>query len=390
MPTLTITKNYADDTVLTEAQLDSAFGSVTTFLNTTGIDDDNIQAGGVGTTSIADDAVTNVKIADDSVNMLQIQDEVRRTPGYIQNIGLAAAQTSVAADSIRVQGADGTALSTSNPGYVVLPDTSNPGQITVFEVTSNVTLDLTGAHCGLGGRGDYSDVLFAVIAINDAGTLTWGARLYTNETTALDSKDSTTQASVTTSTSILVNNSLSGDSRCHNVGWFKANFDDTGGSSEYLWTVQTGYDDIGMGSIEDWTVVCQYTSDNGQSLPNNTTTDLIYEDRERDHYSFYNTSTGVATLPFTGLYRVVATTRFSGATAANRAYMRIRDGGGSTVAVGTMTGVVSSDNVQNVIGEFEGAAGDTIKISIFQNTGSSVSLSNTSNDNRLSIACKIQ
>lgn len=47
MPTLAITTNYSAWSVLTQAHLDDAFGSITTFMNTTKIDSDNIQSGGV-------------------------------------------------------------------------------------------------------------------------------------------------------------------------------------------------------------------------------------------------------------------------------------------------------------------------------------------------------
>lgn len=47
MPTLTITKTYADGEVLLEADLDAIRSSITTFFNTTKIDDDNIQAAGI-------------------------------------------------------------------------------------------------------------------------------------------------------------------------------------------------------------------------------------------------------------------------------------------------------------------------------------------------------
>jgi hypothetical protein len=94
MPTLTTTRNYADATVLTEAQLDAAFDSLETFLNSTKIDSTNIQSGGVAeanlatgavteaklgaaavtTTKVADSAVTTAKIADLNVTTAKIND----------------------------------------------------------------------------------------------------------------------------------------------------------------------------------------------------------------------------------------------------------------------------------------------------------------------------
>lgn len=52
MPTLSITKTYADGNILTEADLDNIRSSIQTFFNTTGIDSSNIQAGGVSVSDI--------------------------------------------------------------------------------------------------------------------------------------------------------------------------------------------------------------------------------------------------------------------------------------------------------------------------------------------------
>lgn len=63
MPTLSITKTYQDGDILTEADLDNICDSVETFLNSTGIDSDNIgtaiivSKGGTGATSLTDTAL---------------------------------------------------------------------------------------------------------------------------------------------------------------------------------------------------------------------------------------------------------------------------------------------------------------------------------------------
>jgi len=63
MPTFTMTKNWDDGTVLTESQLDDIKSSVETFLNTTKLDGDNIQTGGIPTAALANSCVTADKIA---------------------------------------------------------------------------------------------------------------------------------------------------------------------------------------------------------------------------------------------------------------------------------------------------------------------------------------
>lgn len=52
MPNLSVTKTYQDGDILTEADLDNIRESIETFFNTTGIDTDNIQAGGVNVSDI--------------------------------------------------------------------------------------------------------------------------------------------------------------------------------------------------------------------------------------------------------------------------------------------------------------------------------------------------
>lgn len=63
MPTLTIPRNYSDSSVLTEAQLDAAFDSVETLLNTTLLDSSNLATGAVDSDELASNSVTAAKIA---------------------------------------------------------------------------------------------------------------------------------------------------------------------------------------------------------------------------------------------------------------------------------------------------------------------------------------
>jgi hypothetical protein len=74
MATLTITKSYADGSVLTQAQLDAFCDSVEVFFNTTKINDDNIQTDGItGSTKILSGSVTAGKIAANAVTAEKIE-----------------------------------------------------------------------------------------------------------------------------------------------------------------------------------------------------------------------------------------------------------------------------------------------------------------------------
>lgn len=233
-----------------------------------------LTASAVTTTSIADDAVTTAKLADDSVTAAILADSASTdadravttnhirdaavTPrklsilplGTTINIGLAAATTTNSNDSIKITSADGTALSSTNPGYVMLRSATG-GQIQRFTITADVTILLTGAHWGLGTGGDRTDYPFHVYAINDAGTLKWGVGAVPGLTRLDGADDSASPGSITTTDGILVNSALSASSNAQEIGWFRANFDDTDGAAEDLWAVQTGAMDILMGPAPD-------------------------------------------------------------------------------------------------------------------------------------------
>jgi len=61
--------------------------------------------------------------------------------GYVENLGI-----SYSGSVLSVTGADGTALSSTNPGYVVMQDKSSPGQLKTYEITADQGfIDATGS-----------------------------------------------------------------------------------------------------------------------------------------------------------------------------------------------------------------------------------------------------
>jgi microcystin-dependent protein len=72
MPTVSLTKSYATGSVLTETDLDNIRTGIQTALNTTKLDGDNLQTGGVPTAALADSAVTTAKINDLAVTTAKI------------------------------------------------------------------------------------------------------------------------------------------------------------------------------------------------------------------------------------------------------------------------------------------------------------------------------
>lgn len=163
--------------------------------------------------------------------------------GAFTNLGLGIGS---AATTLRIRSASGN-LSSTSPLHIVLPSTT-AGLLSMFSATANVDIVLTGAHWGLGTKGDFSDVELCVYAINDTGALKWGVSLDGAKTTIASADSDTTATNITAKGDMLVSSALnSGTWPCVRVGWVKADFDDTGGASEDIWDIQTGVGDINVG-----------------------------------------------------------------------------------------------------------------------------------------------
>lgn len=190
--------------------------------------------------------------------------------GDFSNVGLQSATGAVSGDTIKITGA-AAALSSSNPLFINLPVAGSPGLTGVFKATADVSLLLTGAHGGRNTFGDFTDIVFSVYAINDNGTLKFGVCQKPNLRTIVDTNSSATPASVTTYSKMLVNSTLSsGTWPCAQIGWFLADFDDTGGSSEDLWIVQTAAGEICVGApVPSPTGSVIVTTGNGMGVVSN-------------------------------------------------------------------------------------------------------------------------
>jgi len=188
---------------------------------------------------------TNTKAKIDASGVIEYAGA--NSPLWMSNIGIFNDTTSETNDSISIKDAGGASFSTSNPGHIALGAVT-PGQLLDFIVVADVTIDLTGAHWGMGTKGDFNDVKLYVYAINDTSAIKFGVALESGLVTVSDSTSSATGSSVNTSTEMLVNTTLnSGTWACRCIGWVNANFDDTGGASEDLWAVQTDVGDISVG-----------------------------------------------------------------------------------------------------------------------------------------------
>lgn len=73
MASLSTTRNYADGEVLVQADLDAFLDDIETFLNTTKLNDDNIQNSGItGSTKLLNQSVSESKLATGSVTTLKL------------------------------------------------------------------------------------------------------------------------------------------------------------------------------------------------------------------------------------------------------------------------------------------------------------------------------
>src|SRR3990167_8307123 len=174
----------------------------------TGITDLTVADGGTGASTLTDggillgsgtDPVTALGVAGagfgvvgDGTTDPQLVELLSKN-GASLNLAIASATTTNANDSIEITGQEGTALSSTNPGFIALQSATS-GQLSIFQVTSDVTILLTGAH--------------------------WGG--------------------VASATNYVAD-----------IGYVRSNFDDTGGAAEDLWANQTGVGDVITGRTAD-------------------------------------------------------------------------------------------------------------------------------------------
>lgn len=121
MPTLTITKSYADTQVLTEADLDNIKDDIESFLNVTGLDDDNLQNAGITASSkLVDGSITAAKIGTSAVTTAKINDDAVTTAKIADSAVTAAKLATAAINTVVPAGAILPYGGTSDPtGYLL-------------------------------------------------------------------------------------------------------------------------------------------------------------------------------------------------------------------------------------------------------------------------------
>lgn len=101
MPTLTVTKSYSDGAVLNASDLDDIITSIETLINTTGLDDDNIQNSGITASSkLIDGTISAAKIATSAVTTAKINDAAVTTDKLADSSVTAAKLATAAINTV--------------------------------------------------------------------------------------------------------------------------------------------------------------------------------------------------------------------------------------------------------------------------------------------------
>jgi len=140
MPTFTMTKTWADTEILNESDLDNIKDDTEAFLNTTKIDSDNIQTGGVNANSLASNAVITAKINAAAVTTAKLDTAAVTTAKITDD-----AVTDDKIDSATVPGFifNNTTRDVVTSGTVVSPNVAISGASGNFSTTAATFVDVT-------------------------------------------------------------------------------------------------------------------------------------------------------------------------------------------------------------------------------------------------------
>lgn len=316
-------------------------------------------------------------------------EQIQKRPSFF-NISLSSATTTNAGDSIKISSANGTALSSINPAYVTMMSSTTPGQLVTFAVTADVTILISGAPFGFGGKGDITGQKFAVYAINDAGTLKWGVGLLSQITEVDASDDETAVASANSPIKVVVNSALSATSPCMMIGRFLADFDDTGGTIEDKWTLQSGIGDFVLGH-EIIPIIENYETNTGQSIPNNSITIVDYEDKVFSSHGAVTVGASWAfTAPVSGVYRVMGAIEWGDGSwdAGEISFFQVHFSASSVRRLSLLEAAATVTSIHNHSGmcEVRLTKGETLNFRCLQQTGGSLALNGAANTNFATIS----
>lgn len=189
-----------------------------------------------------------------SSGRFQFANRTRLRGGYSEDIGIALSGT-----TLTVQGGDGNALSSTNPGYINLQSLANPGRQLKFSVTANQSFtqaglgnNLFGVTTGVNITVDMPFYLYAVSnANNGENTIAFMISRIPHRTIAplaanigqSGNTNATTQGSFFSLATITAADYASAPCIC--IGSFRMRY------ASSLWTVQTINNGDGVGQYQE-------------------------------------------------------------------------------------------------------------------------------------------
>lgn len=122
------------------------------------------------------------------------------------------------------------------------------------------------------------------------------------------------------------------------------------------------------------TVAARYNQSSGQSIPSATSTTLVYPTKVYDTHGMYNSSTGIATIPVSGKYRVTASIlydAFSWSAGQTAAIYPVKNGALHSILRRSEEIPTAVTRYLHIAGSMtiDCNAGDTIRINTDHNTG---------------------
>jgi hypothetical protein len=302
-----MTKNWDDGQVLTESQLDDIKNSVETFFNTTKLDSDNIQDGGIDSDAIAALAVTAAKLASSAVETAKINDAAvtvaklaSASKDFAAQFGAAnysiAASVATSALTIALNDAAGSDFSTASPLWLSFRSaTAATGTPSIVSATSAIT-DLVVPNTGtLGHRSGGTHSIY-VYAINNAGAIELAvSSILFDEGTRVSTTAITTGAD---SNSVMYSNSARTNVGCRLLGRLTSTQAAAG-----VW--DTAISEISLLPFDKIKIAARYTKNDAQTVNNSSADVILYDDLEFDTHNLAPAS-GVFTMPRAGRYWVQA------------------------------------------------------------------------------------
>lgn len=313
----------------------------------------------------------------------------RTSFGSIENCSIACSVGSSAL-TITLKSADGTSFSSTNYGTIPFrSSTLTTGTLTDRKITSDLTLTISSGST-LGHVSAVNNNIY-VYAIDNAGTVELAASSALFKSTSLVTTTAEGGAGAADSNRVMYSTTARTSVSARLIAVLVSNQTVSGTYAAVPTDIQLVTDPI----LVRPQVAVKYSTNAGQSINNNSSTTVDFEDKV---YTLPGcagaVTTGgswVFTAPIAGVYRVAASVYFTGGggwAAGEYATLRVFKNGS---AYGNLLEVVQQAAHTSAVGttgstDVSCAAGDTIAIQILQNSGAALALEADGNYNFVTIS----